>query len=532
MNFLRLHDNLLSVLFDDNDILAIDKPYGFNAHTNDSKVDHADFIRDGLIEIYEKHLNRKLHVVHRLDQTTTGVMIFGKSIESTKKYADFFFNRQVQKTYFFLTKHVSSDSQFYVDKQIVHKGRDLEAQTELSLIKKTNQFELWKALPHTGRNHQIRIHAQSVGIPILGDEKYEGKPFPFLCLHNHRIEFPNGIVITSQPPVYFENTKILQDQVLTKALFEADRRRRLFSAASKIESYRLAHVTTNTRELEFAIDQYGPNLVLNWYKDFWGEKETKTFSSFSKLMNQPLVVRNLGSAEKQAALSSSSVILPSESAKMTVNSAWIAAEGQIRYEIQTDQNSFVGGPLNQRLQRQWLFENAKDKTVLNLFSHTSGFNLAAVLGEASHVVSVETSKSALNWSRKNFILNGVDVEKHLFLCRDSLTFLSQCQTKKTKYDLIVCGAPSYLKREKKSFKIKTDLEDLLKSCLDCLKPNGDLLFSTTFDGFYIDDIRKIIIQAQRSLKIQNLEINLILPSLDFELPEEKTSLKSFLIRRK
>ena len=76
MKFVRLFDPLLSVLFEDDDIVAIDKPYGFNAHTNDSKIEHSDFIQDGLIEIYEKNLGQKLHIIHRLDQTTTGVMIF------------------------------------------------------------------------------------------------------------------------------------------------------------------------------------------------------------------------------------------------------------------------------------------------------------------------------------------------------------------------------------------------------------------------------------------------------------------------
>ena len=104
MNFLRLQDKLLSVLFENDDIIAIDKPYGFNAHTNDSKIEHSEFIQDGLIEIYEKQMGIKLHIIHRLDQTTTGVMIFGKSADSAKKYAEYFFNRLVKKTYLFITK--------------------------------------------------------------------------------------------------------------------------------------------------------------------------------------------------------------------------------------------------------------------------------------------------------------------------------------------------------------------------------------------------------------------------------------------
>lgn len=72
MKFLRLQDHLLSVLFEDDDIVAINKPYGFNAHTNDSKIEHSEYIQDGLIEIYEKNFGKKLHIIHRLDQNNNG----------------------------------------------------------------------------------------------------------------------------------------------------------------------------------------------------------------------------------------------------------------------------------------------------------------------------------------------------------------------------------------------------------------------------------------------------------------------------
>ncbi|RYZ82895.1 MAG: hypothetical protein EOP06_20935, partial [Proteobacteria bacterium] len=87
MNFLRLPDPLLSILFENEEIIAVDKPYGISAHTNESKAEHGQFVQDALIEIYEKQLEIPLHIVHRLDQTTTGVMIFAKSSEAAKVYA-------------------------------------------------------------------------------------------------------------------------------------------------------------------------------------------------------------------------------------------------------------------------------------------------------------------------------------------------------------------------------------------------------------------------------------------------------------
>ncbi len=505
MKFLRLPDFLISVLYEDDDILAIDKPYGFNAHTNDSKIEHSEFIQDGLIEMFEKQLGQKLHIIHRLDQTTTGVMIFGKSPEGAKKYADFFFNRQVKKTYWFITASKSTKKNFEITDGIIHKGKELDASTTLSFLNKSENFELWQANPHTGRNHQIRIHSKAARIPILGDEKYEGKRYPFLCLHNHQIEFPNKIVIKSKAPIYFENLKLLEDQVLAKSLSEADRRLRLFTAQAD-QSFRLVHIKGHSRELGFSIDQFGQNLVLNWPHDAWTTTDSEKFSFFAKTRKRPMIVKF-----------PKSQVLIGEAEKV-----WIAKEGSLKFELKAEVPFF----LNQRLQRSWVLKHSKNKSVLSLFSSTCGFGLAAALGQASDVISVESNKNLLKQGKRNFEINKLDPEKFKFFYRDSLAFLKQTASKNLKYDVIICDAPTFMRTEKGVFKIEKDLESLLKTCFECLASKGTLLFSTAYDGFVIDDLRKAIVKTQKGI-----EIECILPGLDFELPDERAQLKSFLIRR-
>lgn len=501
MNFLRLPDILLSTLFEDDDIIAIDKPYGFNAHTNDSKIEHSDFIQDGLIEMYEKQRGTKLHIIHRLDQTTTGVMIFGKSVESAKKYAEYFFNRQVKKTYLFITKNKSEKKSYTINQQIIHKARELDAETDLQFIKKSANYELWQANPHTGRNHQIRIHSQAAGISILGDGKYDGHAFPFLCLHNQRIEFPNGIVILSKPPAYFEDLKLLEDPFLVQAFFEADRRERLFSKANKSQCFRLGQKSGT-----FTLEQFGETVMLTWPKDRWTDADAEKFLAFAKAKGKRLVVQKL----------------PGEI------TSWMADEGIVHSEIHSE---LAGLLLNQRLHRNWVLNHSENKSVLNLFSSTCTYGVVAALGKASQVTSVEANKNALNWGRKNFELNQLNPESFKFLCRDSVTFLEQSLNKKITYDLIICEAPAFFRREKGIFKIENGLEALLENCLQCLSTHGELLFTTSYDGLYIDDIRRAIVAVQKKLNLKGLEINCILPALDFELPHEKPQLKSFLIRK-
>lgn len=538
MNFLRLNDFLLAILFENDEILAIDKPYGFNAHTNDSKAHHQDFIQDGLVEIFQKQLGYPLYVIHRLDQTTTGVMVFGKTQEATKKYAEFFFSRQVQKTYLFVTGHASSKKEFHVEKEIIHKGKELDAQTDLKFLNKTGSFELWQANPHTGRNHQIRLHAQTVGLSILGDALYDGKAFPFLCLHNRRIEFPNGIVIESNPPQYFEKMEYLNDLMLAKTLFEIDRRQRIFAFLDKnLQAMRLVHNKNDFDDIGFTIDQFGPKWVLSWYAEHWTETDQKRFSLVADLYNRTIVVRLMYNRGKDPVHKSQLTIFPtalnaqSELSSKLENS-WMALENEIQYEIRTDSGQSFGLFLDQRLQRRWVLGNSNGKSVLNLFCYTCGFSVAAALGGASQVTSVDTNKNVVNWGRKNFQINDLDDQKHVFLCRDSIDFLQKSASKNQKYDLIVCDPPSFSRGEKGVFKIENSLETLLENCLSCLSENGDLFFSTNFENIYITDIKQSILNVQKKLKIQNLEINNIQSAFDFEVPGKKTILKSFLIRRK
>lgn len=516
MNFLRLNDELLSVLFEDDDIIAIDKPYGFNAHTNDAKADHGAAIEDGLIEIYEKNRGAPLHIIHRLDQTTTGVMIFGKSVESAKKYADYFLNRQVKKTYWFITKSQSKANTFMVNQPIIHKAKELEAKTELNRLMAEHGYELWQANPFTGRNHQIRIHAQYAGLSLLGDEKYGGAVYPFLTLHNRKIQFPNGISIESRPPVYFESLSLLSDPVLSKIFFEVDRRERLFAGKDLSQQcYRLVNHVNGAKEPGFSLDQFGSHLVLSWYRDEWTPKNLATWTQVSGSLNKPIWVYGKDLKQLVGQVSSE---------------PWSANELNVKYELKAEATSSVGLYLNQRLQRKWIKDSAKDKKVLSLFSNTGTYGLSAALGHAREVTLIDANKNHLAWAKRNFQKNGLNPESYKFLFRDSLTFVEASLAKQTKFDIIVCDTPTFFRREKGIFRVEKSLEKLVSDCLSLLAPGGAFLISTQFDGFFIDDLRRLIIKVQKSLAISNLQINLVLPSMDFELPHEKTNLKSFLIK--
>ena len=104
--------------------------------------------------------------------------------------------------------------------------------------------------------------------------------------------------------------------------------------------------------------------------------------------------------------------------------------------------------LDQRELRGLVREYSKGKQVLNLFSYTGAFSVAAALGGALKVTSVDTSQTALSWLDRLLTLNGITVseEKYPRICRDVFSFLSQEGKEQESYDLLICDPPAFAKK--------------------------------------------------------------------------------------
>jgi 23S rRNA (cytosine1962-C5)-methyltransferase len=510
MKPLRLRDREITVLFENDDIVAIDKPYGISSHTNESKVGNEDYIQQGLIEFFEIQLKRKLHIVHRLDRTTTGVIVFAKTIEAARRYQAYFRLRETRKTYWFVTDSEASathrSSELYSNQPIVYKGSELEAETNFLRITQSSRFALWQANPRTGRNHQIRIHAAGLGIPILGDIEYGGTKFPFICLHNKQIRFPiegsdQVLTIEAGAPVYFGSFELLENEELAELLSQIDRRKRIFAKSAS--------------QLLLApnLEQYGSRLVLT--------TSDVSISSQAKI---------LASTERREIIMQSNSSW-SQANQKSFETQWLVSEGKMKFELRLGPSTFVGLFVDQRLLRQWVFENSKGRSVLILFGGNGTVGVAAGCGEAKSVFSVDARKSSIEWAKRNAEINHLSPDRLKFYCRDPIRFLGQMQTQQNRFDLIVCEAPSFFRREKSEFRIETDLEALVRDCLSRLTDAGQLLLSLSSRVLKVDDVRKVIESAARGAAVGEVEIFHVLPSLDIALPGEMPQFKSFLVQR-
>ena len=141
--------------------------------------------------------------------------------------------------------------------------------------------------------------------------------------------------------------------------------------------------------------------------------------------------------------------------------------------------------LDMRAARALIKANSQGKRVLNLFCYTSSFSVAAALGGAAAVLSVDLSNTYLDWSRKNAALNGLEGAALVWTKADVSAFLDSC---KEKFDMIILDPPTFSasKSAKENLDTNRDWPLLCQKCLRLLDKGGELYFSTNSRSLKFD----------------------------------------------
>lgn len=195
----------LDVIFEDEDILVVNKPAGMLVHPS-KKVRNGTLLNAAAFHLNQQPDEKKYvraGLIHRLDKETSGILLLAKNPRAHRILCRHFQRKLVTKRYFALVKGtVESDSGEinapigrYVESRFWDIKEDgKEAATNFWTLERYENSTLLELEPVTGRTNQLRIHLAHIGHPILGDIKYKGTDFERMCLHAYKLGFhhPNG----------------------------------------------------------------------------------------------------------------------------------------------------------------------------------------------------------------------------------------------------------------------------------------------------------------------------------------------------
>jgi RluA family pseudouridine synthase len=210
----------LEILYEDRDILVVDKPAGLlTVGTETNKFKTAAYVLTDYVRKGSLKSRSRIFVVHRLDQWTSGVLIFAKSEEvksylqaqwknTEKKYVAVVYGHLASKEGV-ITSYLSENKAYVVYSTTdVTKGK--LAHTAYKVLKETKRFSLLEIHLLTGRKNQIRVHMADKGHPVVGDRKY-GKirdGYSRLALHSRMISFKHPttgeqMTFEAKVPIFF-----------------------------------------------------------------------------------------------------------------------------------------------------------------------------------------------------------------------------------------------------------------------------------------------------------------------------------------
>lgn len=220
------------------------------------------------------------------------------------------------------------------------------------------------------------------------------------------------------------------------------------------------------------VDLYGDYAVFSWYNSYVYQIRKVISEAFRQVFPEVL-----GTYEKIRFKG-----LDYESAHVYGQEApdfFTVLENGVLYQVFMNDGLMTGIFLDQHEVRGSLVDGlAMGKSLLNMFSYTAAFSVAAAMGGASQTTSVDLAKRSRELSQAHFQANGISTDEHRFVVMDVFEYFKYAKRKGLTYDVIVLDPPSFARNKKQTFSVAKDYHKLISQSLEILNPGGIIIAST------------------------------------------------------
>jgi 23S rRNA (cytosine1962-C5)-methyltransferase len=245
------------------------------------------------------------------------------------------------------------------------------------------------------------------------------------------------------------------------------------------------------------IDRFGDSC---WVTEREGEKAAP--ASLAGALRDFLESRGVRSAvalwRPRAGIPETAEPLLGETAAPDAKSGIEAREDGARYSIRFSGVRHPGLFLDHAPLRRWLRERASGWRVLNTFAYTGSLSVAAGLGGASHVTTLDLSGATVDWASANWRLNGLAEDKGRFIAGDVFERLPRFHRQGEAFDCVILDPPSFSRGKKGSFSTAKDLVKLHELAIDLLAPGGVLVTSINSANVSAEKFRADVLAAARA----------------------------------
>lgn len=313
----------------------------------------------------------------------------------------------------------------------------------------------------------------------------------------------------------------LSDQQMTfnKAylvnLFKKARgKRRTFEQSELTTAYRLFN-QEGDKLGGLTVDRYGDYALFSWYNTFIYSQRELIVSAF-----QEVYPDLLGGYEKIRfkGLDYESAYLYGQEAPESFD----ILENGVYYSVFLNEGLMTGIFLDQHEVRNSLVNGlATGKSLLNMFSYTAAFSVAAAIGGALTTTSVDLAKRSRELSEAHFLANDLDITNHHFIVMDVFEYFKYAKRKQLQFDMIVIDPPSFARNKKQTFSVLKDYYKLIEQALEILSPQGMIIASTNAANMTLKQFQKQLEKGLGDRSYQLMDIK-GLPS-DFTVNENDES---------